>query len=220
MEKLEGESPRVLKLVNDKWSGKDIKMSPEIADLVWKLVEKKIDLPEKVPAHGSFSFENISWLQEDELKTLFHELGACEIAKAFQGVPNKILKPFFARFSLKEATDLRHRIEKSGYKFSETERSQAQKNILNLSIEEKTHDEIMYDIGVTVFMKSTSTEDEKWMEWIFQKFPPSTGYQLKRAYFENRSEDLTTVKRSRESILGIVVNLADQNKIRRYWKAR
>lgn len=220
LEKLEGESPRVLKFVNDKWSGKEIKMSPEIADLVWKLVERKIDLPEKVPAHGSFGFENISWLQEDELKILFHELGVCEIVKAFQGVPNKILKPFFARFSLKEATDLRHRIERSGFKLSETERSKAQKNILNLTLEEKTHDEIMYDIGVTVFMKATALEDEKWMEWIFQKFPPSIGYQLKRTYFEHRSEDLLDLKRSREAILAVMVDLAEHNKIRRYWKAR
>ncbi len=220
LEKLEGESPRVLKFVNERWSGKESRMSAELSEIVWRLVERKIDLPEKVPAQGSFGFENMSWLQEDELKVLFHELGVREIIKAFQGVPHKILKPFFARFSLKEATDLRRRIEMPGSKFSEVERSKAQKNILSLSLDEKNHDEIMHDIGIAVFMKATSIDDEKWMEWIFQKFPPLMGYRLKRDYFENRSEQKGLLQRERESILATVVDLADQKRIRRYWKAR
>ncbi len=223
LEALEGESARVMKLVNDKWSGKESKLSPDIAALVWKLVESKLDLPQKTAVQGAFGFPNISWLQEDELKILFQEIGLSEIIKAFQGVPGKIIKPFLARFSLKEATDLRKRIEDAHSHFSEkaqADRAEAQKTILSISMEDKTRDEVLYDIGVIVFMRATCAADATWMPLIYQKFPPALGYPLKRAYLDEQAEDESSVRKSRDRILKIVVELAEKGKIRRYWKAR
>ena len=226
LEALEGESARVMKLVNDKWSGKESKLSPDIGALVWKLVESKLDLPHKTAVQGAFGLPKISWLQEVELKILFEEIGLREIIKAFQGGPRKIIKPFLARFSLKEATDLRKRIEDAHSHFSEkaqaalTDRAEAQKTILSISMEDKTRDEVLYDIGVIVFMRATCAADATWMSLIYQKFPPALGYPLKRAYLDEQAEDESSVRKSRDRILKIVVELAEKGKIRRYWKAR
>lgn len=220
LEALEGESGRVMKLVHDKWAGKESPVSSDVAALVWKLVETKLDLPQKTIVQGAFDFPNISWFQHDELKILFQEVGLAEIVKAFQGVPGKILKPFLARFSLKEATDLRKRIEEASIHFSEKDRSEAQKTILSIPMDGKTRDEVLYDIGVVVFMRAASEADAAWMPLLYQKFPPALGYPLKRAYLNRQFSDEKTLKRTRDHILKIVVELTEKGKIRRYWKAR
>jgi hypothetical protein len=242
LEKLRGESPRLLGLVCRFVTGEKAQylishlapeerkrlpkvresydLSPQLVEIVRELVEKSlaVSLPQR--AGEAFGFSHIAWMRDDDLRTFFRDLGLEEIRKAFAEVEPQIFRAFLARFSPAEAKEIRGRIE-TGKAVSLEEKRAAQKHLVSLSLEngELPPDALFREIGYSVFARALSPDDRDWAEWICQKLAPEDGYRLKRMVQERTaSQPETTLQERKEKILHRLSLLAQKGLIRRYWK--
>ncbi len=240
LEKLQGESPRLFGLLCRHLSGEKVRyliqhlspsekgrlpkvsesyqVSPEISELVRKLIEARLTVSLPPLQSGAFSFAHISVMKADDLLTLFRDLGLDEIRKGFSGVDPNILRAFLSRFSIKDATEIRGRIE-HGSKVSKEASREAQRNIVSLPLEQLPSEELIREIGYSVFARALSPEEISWSEIVWQKFSPGEGHRLKRIVKESVVPRPPDVLKERQSaVLSRVTLLANKGLIRRYWK--
>lgn len=243
LEKLENESPRLIGLLcrflsgdkvryviqqtsQDKEMPTEFRRLPKIneayhvaapvLELVRDLIEKKFSFVR--PQGDSFGFVHVILMKPDDLRTLFRDLGVHEVRNAFQGVDPPILRAFLSRFPPKEASEIRNRIDLSD-KVPEGRRREAQKHLASLALEKLPTDELMREIGYSVFARAILSEEESWADFICQKTAPEEGYRLKRMIQEGRGRIPQAKKEEkREEILGRIFVLAEKGMIRKYWK--
>ncbi len=235
LEKLEGESPRILGLMGQFLPGEKLKdlltlvppekkkflskindpVSPEILEIVTRFVEKKFASPPPVPG-AVFSFSHIAWMKDNDLRTLFWDLGLNEIRKAFTGVEPQVLRIFLTRFPIALAREIRDRID-SSRKVTTEEKREAQKHLVSLQLDQPLTEEIFHEIGYSVFAQAVSPADLSWTEFVYEKLPPSEGHRLKRI-LEERVREGTILQEKREEILDRITLLAQKGLIRHYWK--
>ncbi|MBI3541228.1 MAG: hypothetical protein HY073_03720, partial [Deltaproteobacteria bacterium] len=145
VEKLEGESPRVLDIIR----GSSYNVSSGVKKVVRKIVEKKFAVARrsifKASARIAFSFGHLSILKSDDLRTLFSDLGLDELRKAFTGVDPRTLKAFLARFTPREALMIRERIQEGTV--SSEQRVEAQKVLAGLSFERLGSESLFREVG-------------------------------------------------------------------------
>ena len=246
VEKLEGESSRVLGLVCRLLSGEKVKflldhlppalkaglptiqesyqVSPQVLEVVRQIIEKRFPISLKPPSDSSFTFAHIAWMKEGDLKTLFWDLGQEEIRRAMQGVSPAVLRAFLIRFSPQEAKEIKTRIE-MGRPVSETVKREAQKHLMMIPLEQLPSAELFLEIGYSCFSSLLTHEDLSWADFICQKLPPAEGYRLRRRIQEEvpevgkSAEDPAIIQEKKDEILGRIKTLAGKGLIRRYWKS-
>src|SRR5262249_32289794 len=109
--------------------------SSQVTEIVRQLVERKLALNLPSRTGSSFSFSHVAWMKEEDLMTLFWDLGLEEIRKAFYGVEPHTLKTFLVRFSPTEAKEIRGRIDRGGI-VSPEERREAQQHVISLPFDQ------------------------------------------------------------------------------------
>ncbi len=239
-ERLEGESPRVLgvicrflpgdkiKYLLDRLTARErklfpkvnesYKIAPDVAELVRLLVEKKLSFSLPIDAGGVFSFSHIALMRSDDLRTLFRDLGLEELRRAFSEVDSKVLKAFLARFAPPVAREIRGRID-FGVKTPPSRRREAQKHLVGISMENVSAEELLREIGYSVFVRALAAEDRPLGDYLYQKISPEEGHRLKRALSEtSQSRPVDIIRSMQEEILGRIRVLADKGLIRPYWK--
>lgn len=240
LEKLKDESPRVIGLLCRFLTGDKVRYildhlpphernkipkvkdafqsTPALLALVQALIEKKV--PVTMPSRSGevFSLEHLAWFKESDLRILFKDLGLEEIRCAFYEVSPKVLRPFLARFSLSEATQIRNKMDQGG-SVSDEKKQKAQKNILSLKLENLSAESLIPEIGCSVFAGALLPEDSSWADIVCQKLPPEDGYRLKRMIQEMEThKSLSEVQVTRNEILTRVRMLGEKRLIKRYWK--
>lgn len=240
LDRLEDESPRVLGLLcrflpSDKAReliqympvslrqklpkmNESYRVSPEIFEIVKRLVEKKLSYAICPPEGPSFSFAHLAWMKQDDLRKLFYDLGLDEIKKAFFQVEPPMLRTFLSRFPTHEAKEIRQRIEHGGT-VSPAKKQEAQKHLFLLHLEHFSAEELILEIGYSVFARALVVGEKKWAEIICHKITPKEGIRLKRLVQESASQVADhRVQERKEAILQRVAVLVDKKNIRRYWK--
>lgn len=240
LEKLEGESPRVLGILCRFLPGDKVKflidhlpsserkrlpkvnesyrISPPIAEIVRSLVEKKLALSVPRSEGASFSLPHAALMKTDDIRTLFRDLGLEEIRKAFTNVEPRVLKAFLARFSPAMAKEVRGRIDHGRAVTPEAKR-EAQGHLVSLPMEKLPLEEMLREIGYSALARALSPTDLPWAEMICQKLPPEEGYRLKRVFQDQVAGRPSMILEEKKSeILGRIFILAEKGLIRRYWK--
>ena len=238
LEKLKEESPRLFGLLCRFMTGEKVQylikhlppherkrlpkvsetygVSPPIAEMVRGLIEKKLALDFPPRTGDTFAFPHIAWMKADDLRTLFWDLGLDEIRKAFYDVEPQIFRPFLSRFSSQEAKEIRGRIE-SGRPVPPEVKTEAQKHLVSLSLDQLPPEGLFREIGYSVFARSLLPEDLAWAEIVCQKLSPEEGYRLKRILQESvAAKPEAAVKK--EAVVGRISFLALKGLIRRYWR--
>ncbi|HEX5035692.1 MAG TPA: FliG C-terminal domain-containing protein [bacterium] len=239
LEKLEGESPRVLGILCRFLTGDKVKyliehlpesrrkllpkvnesykVAPQVAEIVRELSAKKLSF--QVPVSGgSFSFAHITVLKTDDLRTVFRDLGIEEIRRAFKDVEPQVLRAFLARFVPKMAREIRERIDHGGSVSSES-RNEAQRHLVSLPLEKLPVEDLFREIGYSVFAQALEVEDMVWADMVYHKLPPEEGYRLKRVLQDTvKRRPIAAVEARRQEILGRIASLAKSGAIRKYWK--
>ncbi len=239
LEKLEGESPRVLGLLCRFLTGDKIKyliehlpesrrkllpkvnesykVSSQVSEIVRALAEKRLTF--SVPRQGgAFSFAHLTVLKTDDLRALFRDLGIEEIRKAFKDVEPQVLRAFLARFVPKMAREIRERIEHGG-SVPRDVHQEAQRHLVSLPLEKLPVEEIFREIGYSAFAYALEVEDRAWADMIYHKLPPEEGYRLKRVMQDTvKRRAFAAVEARRQEILARVAFLAKTGAIRKYWK--
>lgn len=245
LEKLEGESPRVIGILCRTLPGDRVKyliehlseaqrrhlpkinesylVPSDIHQVIRRVVEKSLPSVRSMATLGggaSFSFPHLVVMKPDDLKTLFRDLGLEEIRKAFTNVEPRVLKAFIARFTPKMAKEIRDRIELGSSVTRET-KQEAQRHLVSLPLEKLAVEDLFKEIGYAVLARAVSGNDEAWAELLYQKLPPEEGYRLKRAFQETVKRRNTQVVETKKSeILSRVFILAEKGLIRKYWKVK
>ncbi len=240
LEKLKDESPRILGLLCRFLTGDKVRyilnhlpvqernkipkikeafcIPPVLLSLIQTLIEKKVHVTMPSRSGETFSLEHLAWFKEEDLKILFKDLGLEEIRQAFYEVSPKILRPFLARFSLSEATEIRRRLDHGG-RVSVENKKKSQKHILSLKLESLSSQNLISEIGCSVFASALLSEDKSWAEIVCQKVSPEEGYRLKRMIQEADShKTLSEVQASRNEILTRIRMLGEKGLIKRYWR--
>lgn len=241
LEKLEGESPRLFGLLCRTLPGEKVRfllnqfavhpdrpalpkmaesyrVAPEICELVQTLIESKLSPAFRLSPEDSFSFFHIARMKSDDLRILFWDLGLEEVRKAFSHVEPQVLRAFLARFSPKEAAEIRGRIE-HGAVVSDESKREAQKHLISLTLEPLSAGGLLREIGYSVLGRSLSVEEGPWGEVVCQKLLPEEGYRLKRVIKESACSVPPAVsQKKKEEILGRVFVIAEKGLIHRYWK--
>lgn len=237
MEKLQNESPRVIGLLCRFLSGEKAQylighlsvedrnrlpklndsylVAPEIVEIVRHLVEKKLNIAPLPRLSGNFSFTHIALLRSEDLRIFFWDLGLEEIRRAFHDVDPQMFRAFLARFSTKEAKEIRERIE-SGGKVTVEEKREAQRHLVSLTLEHLPSDALLREIGYSVFSRALFPAESAWVERICQKLSPTEGYRLKRVLQEPKS--VASPEQKREEIMKRLFSLAKSGLIRYYWR--
>lgn len=240
LEKLEGESPRVLGILCRFLTGDKVrylidhlpesrrnllpkvnesyKVAPEVAEIVRTLSEKRLTF--QAPTQGgSFSFAHVTVLKTDDLRTLFRDLGMEEIRRAFKDVEPQVLRAFLARFVPKMAREIRERIDHGG-SVPPDARTEAQRHLVSLPLEKLPVEDLFREIGYSVFAHALEPEDMIWADMVYHKLPPEEGYRLKRILQDTvKRRPPTSVEARRQEILGRITSLAKSGAIRKYWKS-
>ncbi|GEM_PF-3105293 len=244
LDKLEDESPRVLGLLCRFLPGdrareliqylplsirqklpklnESYRVSPDILDIVKRLVEKKLSYAIYPPEDSSFSFAHIAWMKPDDLRKLFYDLGLDEVRKAFFRVEPTTLRTFLSRFPTHEAKEIRQRIEHGGA-VSLAKKQESQKHLLLLHLEHFSAEELILEIGYSVFARALMVEEKKWADVICHKMEPKEGVRFKRLVQESISQvadhlGIQGIQERKEAILQRVSVLMDKKSICRYWK--
>ena len=242
LEKLEGESPRILGLLCRFLPGDRVKflidhlpaskkkllpkinesyrISSEIGEIVRGLVEKKFAFSTPRAEGVSFSFTDSSFMRTDDLRTLFRDLGMEEIRRAFTGVEPRVFKAFLARFSPKMVKEIRDRID-HGKAVTPEIRREAQSHLVSLPLEKISGEDLFHEIGYSVLACALGPEDLPWAEMICQKLPPVEGNRLQRVFQDHvtrRPEAILEEKKN--EILARIFILAEKGLVRRYWKGK
>jgi flagellar FliG-like protein len=241
LEKLEGESPRVLGILCRFLTGDKIKyliehlpesrrkllpkvnesykVAAPVAEIVRALAEKKLTFVVPVAGQGgAFSFPHLTVLKTDDLRTLFRDLGLEEIRKAFKDVEPQVLRAFLARFVPKMAREIRERIDHGGSVAPEI-RSEAQRHLISLPLEKLPVEDLFREIGYSSFAHALEVEDMAWADMVYHKLPPEEGYRLKRILQETvKRRAFSAVEARRQEILRRIASLAKSGAIRKYWK--
>lgn len=239
LEKLEGESPRVLGILCRFLTGDKIKylmehlpesrrklmpklnesyqVTPEVSEIVRTLSEKRLTFA--IPQQGgAFSLPHLTLLKTDDLRALFRELGLEEIRKAFTGVEPQVMRAFLARFVPAMAREIRERIDR-GTAVSPQDRNEAQRHLVSVPLEKLPVEELFREIGYSAFAQGLEMEDLAWASMIYHKLPPEEGYRLKRVMQDTvKRRPISLIEARRQEILGRVAELAQKGKIRKYWK--
>jgi hypothetical protein len=239
LEKLEGESPRVLGilcrfLTGDKikyliehlpeWRRKllpkvneSYKVSAYVAEIVRTLAEKRLTFTTP-PQGGAFSFPHLTLLKTEDLRALFRDLGVEEIRKAFKDVEPQVLRAFLARFVPATAREIRERIDRGGAVAYEA-RQDAQRHLVSLPLEKLSVEELFREIGYSAFAQGLEMEDRVWADMIYHKLPPEEGYRLKRVLQDTvKRRPFAAIEARRQEVLARVAHLAQTGGIRKYWK--
>ncbi len=239
LEKLEGESLRVLGLVCRFLPGDKVRtlleflpqkersqlplikesyrVSPQIVEIVRECVEKKWAFYSLSKPEESFSLPHCVRMKMEDLRTLFHDLGFEEIRRAFTDVSPEILRVFLSRFSAADARHIRERLDKKQF-VSRQEREESQRHILKLPLEHVPALCLFVFIGYSVFARGLLPTDHLWADLIYQKLPPEAGHRLKRVMQETEPDSLEVVQKRQEKILARIYRLASQGLIQSYWK--
>jgi hypothetical protein len=239
LEKLEGESPRVIGLLcrwlpGDKvrtllssWPARSTplpkvmetyRVSEAIGRIVRGRIEERLALSYPRPSGGSFSFEHIPLLTSDDLRTFFRDLGLEEIRRGFSGVEPAVFRTFLSRFSTRDVKEIRRRISEGG-PVPLGEREEAQRFLTSLPLNALSAEGLFREIGYAVFGRGVVPEENGLVEGISCKLSPEEGYRLKRVLHERgRSHPGEKIQGAREEILRRLFSLARQGLIGRYWK--
>ncbi|MBI2500729.1 MAG: hypothetical protein HYW02_04555 [Deltaproteobacteria bacterium] len=237
LEKLRGESPRLLSLLPHFLSSSKTEallhqlnfeerqfisepardLSPGLLAVVRSLIEKKIGEPAVLKSDEPFSFDHLSCLRSGDLQALFKDLGQEEFCRAFAHVDGQIQRAVLTRFSLGDVREIRRRLKASESVTTE-KRRQAQRHILSLSFGEVSPDHLLRDIGFSVFVRAVSLDKIDWADSLCQKLSVTDGYGLKRLLQEKRMKGEEGSKELCDEIMGRLYVLATQGKIQRYWK--
>lgn len=244
LEKLEGESPRVIGIFCRFLAGETTRdliqslpprlkqklpklsetyrVSPQIVEIVRDCVERKFAVSVPPLSGTAFSFSHIVWMKCEDLRKLFYDLGLEEIRKAFFRVESQLLRTFLSRFSAEEAKEIRGRIETGG-EVPPDKKKEAQRAILTLSLAEEglSSEGLIREIGYARFAKSISGEEKAWSDLVCQKLSPEEGMRLRRRIQEGlvRRKEAGMDDR-KEEILRRVFFLSQKRLIRSYWKER
>ena len=240
VEKLRDESPRILGVLCRYLPGDTVKyliknlpaeqakqlpkmskafgLSSELILWIKNILEKKFAHPHLPEPDRSFSFSHIGWINGDDLRTLFRELGLEEIRKGFSKVDFQSLKVFFSRFSSEDTRELKGRIIDSP-SCSPEEKKRAQKHLVSMELQALDAETLFYEIGFSYFSQAILPGESCWAEAICQKLSPHEGYVLKRFIQENNGKaSEAQANRAREDILKRVFYLTEKRAIRKYWQ--
>ncbi len=165
-----------------------------------------------------FTFYHLALLKSEDLQIFFRDLGLEEIRCAFHGVDPQIYRTFVRRFSLETAQKLKDKIDQAGV-ISPEDRKEAQKNIVSLSLQRGSTEDLFLEIGYSVFVRALFPQDKDWARSIIYRLPLREGARMRRYLQElvvrgsrQRIEERQT------AILGLMRHLADEGVIRKYWK--
>lgn len=234
LEKLGGESPRLLNVLRHFLSAEQIQylrahlpqqarrlfqeegvVDPQVLEVVRPLIEKKLGLTVPLQLGGSFGFPHLGWMKASDLKVLFRQLGLREVGHAFCGVDGKMLRTFLSRFPLHLVQEIRSFLHKVGV-VPESDRQKAQGHLVSLALDQIPAERLFEEVGYSVFARALSPAERNYFEIIVLRFRPQEGYRLKRFIEESRVGVETAVYQ--QQILQMVISLAEQGLIQKFWR--
>ena len=165
-----------------------------------------------------YGFENVHFLNGEELHALFIELGVLEVAMALEGVSDKLLSVVLNRLNLKDAKKLHHRMgEIRGV--SKGIKQQARYAILELGDELDDPEQMLLEVGFGSFAKAVAGEMREVYELIRQKLSPHEAYKLRRLIDENFVGNPPALVEERKNlVLNCIAMLAREKVIDENWE--
>ncbi len=157
--------------------------SSQMPYVILQLIRKKCaDRFPSIPKnllHELGPFEKVFALSVPQLLQWLHEVGLSEMSIAFSKVNRSATRAILHRLNVKDAKELRDRI-KMGPEYSLDLQREAQMNILSLEMEKIKPEELVLEIGFSVFSKSFGRDYWHLAPLFIYKLPPKHGYILKR----------------------------------------
>lgn len=191
-------------------------LDPALRDQIRSLVEARLGVSGPIRVSGEFCLQHLVLMKEPDLRTLYRELGLREIAKAFSEVDPKVLKTFLSRFSVATVQEIRWRLEQAST-VSAQERTQAQSQLVALSLNPVPTERFFDEIGCSVLARAIAPAEREAFEIIPLRMKPEEGYRFKRMMNENVIHP-DEVVRAQQQVLKAVMDLAEQGGIQKFWR--
>ncbi len=152
-------------------------------------------------------FEKLTELKSDQLLALMREVGIHEMSVAFSKVNRSATRAILHRMSVKDAKELRQRIKDAPEYKLELQR-EAQLNILGLDLEKLNAEELVLEIGFSVFSRTFSREHLSLAPFFIYKLAPRQGYILKRYVDQNAAGNSPEkAQRVRDRVLEALIRI-------------
>jgi len=160
---------------------------------------------EQIQNQGAFG--KLGTLSSEQMLRLMREVGIHEMAIAFSKVNRSATRAILHRLSMEDAKELRNRIKQGG-DFSIDLQRAAQLNILDLDIETMSAEDLVVEIGFSVFSKAFSRENQNLAPLFIYKLAPRQGYILKRYIDQNlATSSADKAQKVQERILDALLRL-------------
>lgn len=163
-------------------------------------------------------FENIYYLNEEELCELIREVGLTELAMALSGLPGRTLAFVFNRLKVKDAKRLKQKMgEVKGGSIDLIR--QARSTIFEVRGSHLGPDKMLLRIGLAALAMAIHPDEFHLIRLLQQRLEPSDGYLLKRFVDERRTRAHgETAEIRRNLILDSITSLAKEGRIDPSWK--
>jgi len=191
---------------------------PAILNVIRSKFEKHF-VPMRISrAIDRLGFENLYYLKEAELNTLFLDVGLTELAIALSGMSSRVLRIIYNRLDIKDAKRLKAMIDEISPDISPELFRQARANLLQIETERVGPKQLLKIIGMCAFADAVDGGHEELVRMVQQRLDPKDGYLLKRYVDEKRvrPSNISSEER-RQMILDTVVLLAQEGRIDSAW---
>jgi flagellar motor switch protein FliG len=159
-------------------------------------------------------FRDLVLLTAKELVTVIRHAGADEVACAFLAVGKRALAEFLQRIPPEDAEELLAAVKRADVK-DQMELKPARVFLAKVLSSFNNTDELFQKAGLYRLARAISVEDVTFIRQISQRFPRAHG-RLLGEYLDRARElglDETQVRRLRDQLLDVVVNLSRRGKI-------
>lgn len=159
-------------------------------------------------------FRDLVLLTAKELVTVIRHVGADEIACAFLAVGKRALAEFLNRLPPEDAEELIAAVKRTDMK-DQMEVKAARGFLAKVLGTFHNTDELFQKAGLYRLARAVSVEDATYVRQISQRFPRAHGRLLGEYLVRVRDESLddAQVRRLRDQVLDVVVNLSRRGKI-------
>lgn len=124
-------------------------------------------------------YKKIKGLSPTDLEKYFREVGLEEMILAFSQISRASLKALLHRLSVPDAKELRKRLKKAPA-FTAEDQRQAQLHLLRLDMEKMKAEEVVKQIGLSLFARSFAKGERELGQYFVYKLPRQYGLLLRR----------------------------------------